>query len=1043
MAIKIQNLRISPYTAKDTLKVVFGDQMELTFAIPHVDGESYMCGLDNERVVYPPSRPICAYTSTFTRDGDNVTFKLNLTTSKLRTFVSGIKKPMPVWLQIVREVNGKYETVLLDDILALPSVIDGAMTVCEGDPLKELLEAKLDKPYAEGTEGQVLTMGEDGHYAWADLPEIPEQEQANWDESDSSEVSYIRNKPDLSIYVEKEAGKGLSSNDYTDADKAKLGGIEDNAQVNVQADWDDSDSDDDAFIRNKPALSTVALTGSYTDLSNKPDLTVYSLVTDTGNKISMSIDDEYDLVVSLLDKNDNVLSTQDIDLPIESMIVDATYANGILTLTLQNGNTVDVDISDIVSGLVPDSRTVNGHALSSDVTITAQDLGLATVATSGSYTDLTDKPHIPDDQVQADWDESDSSEVSYIKNKPSLDFAKNYFTVTANQADSTVKMMTLQNAIPDIEYSTDGGSTWTQLVFTQSEYPESLYFSQTITLANNAKALFRGDNHTIGNGWTGVSRFLFTGQVAVGGKLMSLLDKSCASDTVPNDVMTGVFASLFSCNNYGNVTFEDNMYALVDASELVFPINSYNNAYMYMFANCKGLANVPNCFYQGANVSNGLCSMFIDSGITGKVVLGLTGQLANAVYTGTFEDCTGITKAEILNCIPARYSFLDTFEGCSNLTEITVHFTEWNDSWQWRNPPATGVWCCPKALDVTNRGMTGIPFGWTIEYIDEQPVQSDWDESDSSELSYIKNKPEIPEQVQADWDESDSSEVSFILNKPNVEPKIDELNTFFGNLYKDHEPLTITMHDPSYSQGIRIYYQFTSVPAPHFDLQYSYDKQTWYDFEYTEAAGGVWSTTVAYIGNGYASDHVYIRGNNDTNYVDGGGGNICYFVFNMTDSSITNAVKLSGNLYSIFRKENYWNILDFNSLGGSNQYGCYSLFRNTGGMGKYVNNIIDAGDLIMPAIKLKNWMCSNMFRATSITRAPYLPATFLASSCYDRMFYSCPNLQEISVGFTNWKGTNSWVEGVGSTGVFKCPYALDTTQTGANAIPSGWTVETI
>lgn len=1058
MAIKIQNLRISPYTAKDTLKVVFGDQMELTFAIPHVDGESYMCGLDNERVVYPPSRPICAYTSTFTRDGDNVTFKLNLTTSKLRTFVSGIKKPMPVWLQIVREVNGKYETVLLDDILALPSVIDGAMTVCEGDPLKELLEAKLDKPYAEGTEGQVLTMGEDGHYAWADLPEIPEQEQANWDESDSSEVSYIRNKPDLSIYVEKEAGKGLSSNDYTDADKAKLGGIEDNAQVNVQADWDDSDSDDDAFIRNKPALSTVALTGSYTDLSNKPDLTVYSLVTDTGNKISMSIDDEYDLVVSLLDKNDNVLSTQDIDLPIESMIVDATYANGILTLTLQNGNTVDVDISDIVSGLVPDSRTVNGHALSSDVTITAQDLGLATVATSGSYTDLTDKPHIPDDQVQADWDESDSSEVSYIKNKPSLDFAKNYFTVTANQADSTVKMMTLQNAIPDIEYSTDGGSTWTQLVFTQSEYPESLYFSQTITLANNAKALFRGDNHTIGNGWTGVSRFLFTGQVAVGGKLMSLLDKSCASDTVPNDVMTGVFASLFSCNNYGNVTFEDNMYALVDASELVFPINSYNNAYMYMFANCKGLANVPNCFYQGANVSNGLCSMFIDSGITGKVVLGLTGQLANAVYTGTFEDCTGITKAEILNCIPARYSFLDTFEGCSNLTEITVHFTEWNDSWQWRNPPATGVWCCPKALDVTNRGMTGIPFGWTIEYIDEQPVQSDWDESDSSELSYIKNKPEIPEQVQADWDESDSSEVSFILNKPNVEPSIDELITFFEDIYHEDsssasesesesdsssgsdtpsgatDPFTITLADPTKTQGIRLYRQITTT---NWDMQYSYDGNSWISISWEDGAN--FSSTIR-IGHGYAGNKVYLRGNNNTNYVAFSD----YFVFNTIDQTTATAVKLSGNLYSIFRRTGFEEITDITTIGTYGQYGCYSLFRNTDGGGKYLFNCIDAGDLYMNATTLQSYLCDSMFRGSSITRAPYLPATSLSSYCYNGMFRDCTSLKEISVAFTSWtNATSGWVNGVGSTGTFKCPSGLNATLTGANYVPSGWTVENI
>lgn len=45
---------------------------------------------------------------------------------------------------------------------------------------------------------------------------------------------------------------------------------------------------------------------------------------------------------------------------------------------------------------------------------------LATVATSGSYNDLTDKPSIPSGQVQSDWNQTDSSEVDYIKNKPTI-----------------------------------------------------------------------------------------------------------------------------------------------------------------------------------------------------------------------------------------------------------------------------------------------------------------------------------------------------------------------------------------------------------------------------------------------------------------------------------------------------------------------------------------------------------------------------------------------------------------------------------------------
>lgn len=45
---------------------------------------------------------------------------------------------------------------------------------------------------------------------------------------------------------------------------------------------------------------------------------------------------------------------------------------------------------------------------------------LATVATTGDYDDLINKPTIPSAQIQSDWTQADSSAVDYIKNKPSL-----------------------------------------------------------------------------------------------------------------------------------------------------------------------------------------------------------------------------------------------------------------------------------------------------------------------------------------------------------------------------------------------------------------------------------------------------------------------------------------------------------------------------------------------------------------------------------------------------------------------------------------------
>lgn len=52
--------------------------------------------------------------------------------------------------------------------------------------------------------------------------------------------------------VDKITGKGLSENDFTDANKTKLDGIEEGAEVNVQADWGETDPLADSFIQNKP-----------------------------------------------------------------------------------------------------------------------------------------------------------------------------------------------------------------------------------------------------------------------------------------------------------------------------------------------------------------------------------------------------------------------------------------------------------------------------------------------------------------------------------------------------------------------------------------------------------------------------------------------------------------------------------------------------------------------------------------------------------------------------------------------------------------------
>lgn len=78
---------------------------------------------------------------------------------------------------------------------------------------------------------------------------------------------------------------------------------------------------------------------------------------------------------------------------------------------------------------------------------------LSTVATSGSYTDLTNKPVIPAAQIPSDWNQTDELQRDFIRNKPtipaaqiqsdwaqtdvfSLDFIKNKPIIPAPQVPS-------------------------------------------------------------------------------------------------------------------------------------------------------------------------------------------------------------------------------------------------------------------------------------------------------------------------------------------------------------------------------------------------------------------------------------------------------------------------------------------------------------------------------------------------------------------------------------------------------------------------------
>ena len=120
-----------------------------------------------------------------------------------------------------------------------------------------------------------------------------------------------------------------------------------------------SDLENDLNFVEASDLQTVAYTGSYDDLTNKPSI------------------------------------------PSAQVNSDWNAVSGVAQIL--NKPTIPTTTSQLIN----DSGFIDSSVL-------------APVATSGSYNDLINKPTIPAAQVQSDWDQADNTQVDFIKNKPTL-----------------------------------------------------------------------------------------------------------------------------------------------------------------------------------------------------------------------------------------------------------------------------------------------------------------------------------------------------------------------------------------------------------------------------------------------------------------------------------------------------------------------------------------------------------------------------------------------------------------------------------------------
>jgi len=266
------------------------------------------------------------------------------------------------------------------------------------------------------------------------------------------------------------------------------------------------------------------------------------------------------------------------------------------------------------------------------------------------------------------------------------------FTATG---DSTIAMALTGTVtpLPELEYSTDG-STWTAFEIGTT----------TVDLADGEKAYFRGDNTAFASVADNYVTFVMTGSIAASGNVMSLLDKKCASKTIPAD---NCFKLLFwSCNS------------LTSAPEL--PATTLTTGcYASMFHNCSSLAASPD-LPSTTLADDCYTSMFAEcTSLTSAPELPAT-TLAIRCYMNMFYRCENLATApELPATTLVEECYAAMFNGCSGLTSIRVHFTDWNDAEYSTNSWVDGVsatgtfyYKSGSSLD-TSTGINRVPENFT------------------------------------------------------------------------------------------------------------------------------------------------------------------------------------------------------------------------------------------------------------------------------------------------------------------------------------------
>ena len=595
----------------------------------------------------------------------------------------------------------------------------------------------------------------------------------------------------------------------------------------------------------------------------------------------------------------------------------------------------------------------------------------------------------------------------------------NWLCFTAEEAGSQVWYRGLNGGNITIQYSIDEGKSW-----------QTLKQEEKITLENiGDKVYLKGDNpnglngNDSGNYQIGCS-FSMSGRISASGSVMSLVDETGRSTTIPNkNCFSYLFAnceSLTQAPELPATTLMDSCYSnmflgctsLKKAPELPATIMS-EACYQYMFMGCLDLTEMPelpattlankcyaNMFAQCESLTHvaelpaktmaDFCyfAMFAGCHSLTKAPQLPAMILAHGCYSAMFYDCVNLIEAPQLPATQLEINcYSQMFDGCTNLIEapelpaselVRECYSLMFNNCSSLNYIKVGVMSLDNFFFATRNWVQGVEGDGTFIF----PCGSKYDKHGVSEVPdnfKIVGSPIVV------FQNPDREELYRDTIGCNVLPVYrGEMPTNGDGLIFKGWDKELTVHEVPDTYYYTAVYEEEKTPETGNWLCFTAEEdnsEVWYysegspDVQYSLDGGVTWNVLKPneHIVLQTEGDKVYFKGYNPegfSNVSEESGG---------VNFRMSGRIAASGSVMSLIDGIGVTNVIPNN--------GCFAyLFNNCG-------TLTQAPEL--PATTLTDSCYYQMFQnCFELTKAPELPATELKEDCYHGMFSSCKSLEK-------------------------------------------------